>query len=360
MGVLARRVKQTGRRTDPDHSNNNVLVRQIEFQVKRACAMQVQRFGGTPRRDTDYNAPSRTRFKMTRSRLSQSLFAAVAFSALGAFSSLPTAAQTDQLFASYDDASASVVDSSPYSEIIGALTISERGRTLVAYDIAHTQALPFFRQYVDYLEGVPVETLNRDEQLAYWLNTRNVVLLQALAEERRMSGFKRKRGTPDAPGAFWTEKRITVSGVELSLQDIEQDILFAGWDDPNIIYGLYQGVVGGPALPRAPFVGSEVQTQLAEAGRRFNTLPSNFRVRGSKVRISTYFDWYGDLAFDGNESNVRQHLAQFAKPGDLQTLNTADKLSRKTLSTSFERYQPRQAVANSGGGVSSGGGGFGS
>ncbi|MEL7109739.1 MAG: DUF547 domain-containing protein [Pseudomonadota bacterium] len=296
---------------------------------------------------------------MTRSRLSQSLLAAVAFSALGAFSALPSVAQTEQLFATYDDTNAAIVDNAPYGEIIGALTVSERGRTLVAYDIAHTQALPFFRQYVTYLESVPVETLNRNEQLAYWLNTRNVILLQAFAEERRISGYKRKRGTPNEPGAFWTEKRITVSGVELSLQDIEQDILFAGWNDPNIIYGLYQGIVGGPALPRSAFVGTDVHAQLAEAGRRFNTLPSNFRVRGSKVRISTYFDWYGDLAFGGEQSNLRQHLVQFAKADDVPTLNTADQYSRKRLSTSFERYQPRQAVANSGG-VSGGGGGFGS
>lgn len=285
---------------------------------------------------------------MLRHKVSRSLFAAFALSAAGALSAQSTVAQTSTPFSSYNEASSSVVDTTPYSEFMSALSVSERGRTLVAYDVAYAQALPFLRQYVDFLAAVPVETLNRNEQLAYWLNTRNILLIQALAEERRVNGFTKKRGTPSAPDTFWTEKRITVSGVSLSLQDIEADILFAGWDDPNIMFGLYQGVAGGPALPRKPFTGDTVHAELAEAGRRFTTLPSNFRVRGDKVRISSYFDWYFELAFAGDEAGLRQHLASFAKP-DQHAIVTADgRLSRKKLSTSFEQYRTRQASAGSG------------
>ena len=244
--------------------------------------------------------------------------------------------------------STAIVDTGPYQEIISALSVPERGRTLVAYDVARAQALPFFQQYVNYLSGIDVETLNRDEQLAFWLNTRNILLVQGLAEERRVSGFKRKRGTPDAPGAFWTEKRITVSGVPLSLQDIEQDILFAGWDDPNIIFGLYQAIEGGPALPRQPFSGANVKTQLAEAGRRFVTLPRNLRVRGNKVRISTYFDWYAELAYGGDETSMRAHLATLVQPDQSDVVSSDGTLSRRNLSTSFEQYRTRQAGSGSG------------
>ena len=285
---------------------------------------------------------------MPQYRKSPVVFAALVATSLFALPLGTATAQSAEALAAYDEASTFVVDTQPYEEIIAALSVSERGRTLVAYDVARAQALPFFRQYVNYLEGIPVETLNRDEQLAYWLNTRNVLLIHALAEERRVSGFKRKRGTPDAPGAFWTEKRITVSGVPLSLQDIEQDILFLGWDDPNIIFGLYQGMEGGPALPRRAFSGAEVDSQLADAGRRFVTLPRNFRVRGDKVRISTYFDWYGEFAYDGDETVLRQHLASLAQPDQQATVRSEGMLSRRNLSTSFEQYRTRQAGAGSG------------
>lgn len=266
------------------------------------------------------------------------------------------AEQSSNLFAAYDENSVAYVENKPYSEIISALTISERGRTLVAYDIAHANALPFFQQYADYLANVPVSTLNRDEQLAFWLNTRNALLIKSLAEEKRVNGFRKKRGTPEVPGAFWTEKRITVEGVPLSLQDIEQDILFSGWDDPNIVFGLYQGVKGGPTLPREPFSGANVHEELAEAGRLFTSETHNFRVRGDKVRVSTYFDWYLPLAFDGDEGALRAHLATFAKANEQQVVSVSGQLSRKKLSTEFEYYRPRQVNAGSSGsssGVSS-------
>ena len=285
---------------------------------------------------------------MSRTQLPKSLFTAIAMTTVSAFSVLPAVAQASPAFSTYDEASTTVVDTTPYNEIISALSVTERGRTLMAYDVANAQALPFFKRYVNSLANVPVETLNRDEQLAYWLNTRNVLLIQALSAERRVNGFKKKRGTPKEPGTFWTEKRITVSGTPLSLQDIEQDILFAGWDDPNIIFGLYQGISGGPALPSKAFSGVTVHEQLAAAGRDFTSQSNNLRVKGNAVRISSYFDWYLILAFDGDEAAMRQHLADFAKPDQRNIVFADGELSRKKLSTSFERYRTRQANTGSG------------
>lgn len=297
---------------------------------------------------------------MPHARLPQAVLSALALSLAGL--ATPLAATAEPLFTTYDAESSATVDSNPYAEMIRALTANERGRTLVAYDVAHAQALPFFSDYADYLAAVPVEQLNRDEQLAYWLNTRNFLLVQAIAEERRVRGYKKKRGTPSDPGAFWTEKRITVAGTALSLQDIEQDILFAGWDEPNIIFGLYQGVRGGPSLPQRPFTGADVHDKLAEAAARFSADTRNLRVRGDKVRISAYFDWYLPLAYDNDETALRTHLATLVQPKHQDLVRTNAKLDRRNFSTEFEQYQARQANVGSGssGGGSVSRGGFGS
>lgn len=297
--------------------------------------------------------PYQSRFRAT--------LAAIALTAGSLALPLSSTAETATKFAAYSAESTAVVNTGPYSEFLSALTIAERGRTLVAYEIAHAQGLPFMKEYADYLASVPVSQLNRDEQLAYWLNTRNFLLLHAVAEERRVRGFKNKRGTPSNPGELWTDPKITVEGTTLSLQNIEQDILFAGWDEPNIIFGLYQGVKGGPALPREPFTGGNVKSQLAEAARRFNSLPNNLRVRSNKVRISTYYDWYLPLAFDGSEETLRTHLSSLAKPADQQTVANVTTFDRRKLSTEFEQYRVRQASAGSGSsGRSVRSGGFGS
>ncbi len=303
---------------------------------------------GTQRMSGPILEQARTVFQMPQVRTSHAFIAAIAFSGVAASPLNAATAQATSPFSQYVETSSATVDYDPYNEIISALSVTERGRTLVAYDVARAQALPFFEQYVDYLAGIPVETLNRDEQLAYWLNTRNVLLIQALAEERRVSGFKRKRGTPQSPGAFWTEERITVSGTPLSLQDIEQDILFTEWSDPNIIFGLYQGIEGGPVLPREPFSGANVTSQLAEAGRIFVSSSRNLRVRRDSVRLTTYFDWYAGLAFDDDQARLREHLSTLVS-ADLKTVvRTEGNVSKRNLSTAFEQYRTRQAGAGSG------------
>lgn len=297
---------------------------------------------------------------MPFSRLSKSVFTAIAISTAGLAIAMPGHAQSPALFTTHNAESTTVVDTSPYAEIISALSVEERGRTLVAYEVAHANALPFFSQYVDYLANVPVSELNRDEQLAYWLNTRNVLLLQAISEEQRVRGFIKRRGTPSSPGDFWTQKRITVAGTPLSLHDIEQDILFAGWDEPNIMFGLYQGIRGGPALPRAPFTAAKVHEQLAKAGSAFTSETRNFRARGNTVRISSYFDWYLPLAYAGSEATMRTHLASFAEPSQQALVSAEGKLKRRNLSTEFEQFRPRQGYDASGASGSRSGGGFGS
>ncbi len=286
----------------------------------------------------------------------RSFILALALSTSGAALPFVAHAQASPLFAAYDETSTARVDTAPYSEFVNAITVSERGRTLVAYDIAHKQAQTFLTGYVNYLANIPVEQLNRDEQLAYWLNTRNILLIQGLSAERRVRSFKKKRGTPTDPGAFWTQKRITVSGTSLSLQDIEQDILLAGWNEPNVIFGLYQGYKGGPALPRQPFTGTNVNDQLAAAARAFTSDTSNLRVRGNKVRISTYFDWYLPSAYGGDETALREHLATLAKPDDQEKIKTVAELGRKSFSTDFEQYRTRQTSAGAGAGSGGGGG----
>ena len=288
---------------------------------------------------------------MIKPLLSAALLTATLIYSVALPSPVMAQAQDVGQFSTFDAESRLKVDTNPYRDILGALTVTELGRTLVAYDAAHTQALPYFAQYTDYLSHIPVERLNRDEQLAYWLNTRNFLLVQALSEEGRVSRFRKERGTPSDPGAFWTEKRITVSGVSLSLQDIEQDILFKYWDNPNIIFGLYQGMAGGPTLPTEPFTAENVHSELEEKGSRFNSQRRNFRVRNEAVRISSYFDWYLPLAYGNDEAALRDHLSSFAKADQQNLVWSEVKLTRRKLSTNFEQFRPREVIQQQGTGA---------
>ena len=52
---------------------------------------------------------------------------------------------------------------------------------------------------------------------------------------------------------------LEVQGVKLSLNDIQYSILAKKYDgDPLIIYGLYQGIIGGPNILNRAYTAKNV------------------------------------------------------------------------------------------------------
>lgn len=268
---------------------------------------------------------------------------ALAISAAAMALTSVTQAEPAAPFAEFDATSTATVDTGPYAEFMSVLTLEDKGRTLVGYDVVRAQASEFMQGYAAYLSNVPVSALNRDEQLAYWLNTRNFLVVKTLSEDARLRSLKAKRGTPDAPGELWTKSVITVSGVALSLHEIEQNIILAGWDDPNLIFGLYQGLEGGPALPRTPFSGANVSDQLAALGAAYASDKTHVKPGKKSLRVSTYFDWYAASLYEG-ERDLVSHVASFLPEAGRAQALSAGKLNRKKLSTSFEQYRARQSA----------------
>ncbi|MEL7454163.1 MAG: hypothetical protein AAGJ50_12415, partial [Pseudomonadota bacterium] len=139
--------------------------------------------------------------------------------ALGAPTAIADSATTAPLeqFAVHAETSTYNVRYDPIADFMGAFTDVERGRVKISYAAVEQQGQRFLTQYTRYLRNVPVSSLSRDDQLAYWLNTRNMLVVKAMAESNSRRRLERARGTADAPGEMWTEKLITIQGVELSI-----------------------------------------------------------------------------------------------------------------------------------------------
>ncbi|MEM9740127.1 MAG: DUF547 domain-containing protein [Pseudomonadota bacterium] len=260
------------------------------------------------------------------------------------------------VFSETSEQSGSAVDYAPYQELFNVLAIRDDERTLVAYEAIRESAAGFLTSYTRYLASVDVTSLSRDDQLAYWLNTRNFLVVKALSEERSLRNFDDKRGTPSAPGSLWSAKRISVNGVMLSIDDIERQILLGGWDNPYIIYGLYQGLEGGPALPSTPFNGQTVDAELSRIAAEFTKDRDIFRARRGSVRLGEFYEWYAPSVFDGDSAALLRHIREASRTGEVFQ-DTAE-ISYRNMSSTVERFRPRQSSASSGFG-SSGGGSFG-
>lgn len=266
-------------------------------------------------------------------------------------------AASSDLFAQFNSSTATSsidVDYSPMKQFSDTFGRNERGRTKISYSAVEQQGQRFLDTYLSRLESVPVSSLSRNDQLAYWLNTHNMLVMQAMTDPKARRDMKKARGTADAPGPMWTQKRITVQGVDLSLHDIQKNIIVANFaDKPNAVFGLYQGTKGSPSFMGDGFNGATLDADLAEAGKAH--LKKNFKVKGSKAQIPAVMQWYAADLFDGDNDGLRMHLISLSSEKNMKKLANVSDFEARKFSYSSDEFVVRQQVSSSGG---TGGGGF--
>ena len=181
------------------------------------------------------------------------------------------------------------------------------------------RVLADIRDALEQLPSVtPLEYFSRDEQLAYWLNLYNVTILNEVVSvypTRDLEEFL------IGENSILSKELLTVAGITLSLNDIQFTILKENYDgDPLVLYGLYQGIIGGPNIRKKAFAGATVYRDLEDNAREFinsnrgtNRIDRKYEIKKVSslyARNSSYFpDFDEDLAehllryIDGGEQN---------------------------------------------------------
>lgn len=180
-----------------------------------------------------------------------------------------------------------------------------------ALEDVHTSAISEYRRELESIPAaVGLERLSSNEQLAFWLNLHNVVVIDEIAKRypvRRVNSIR-------FDGVDFHDADIVDLGFQrISLNDIRFNIVGALWDDPRVMYGFYSGAVGGPTLQGDAFKGGTVWSQLsANAGEFINAL------RGVEsahygFRISPMYANWREVMFPDWPSDLRLHLNAFAE-----------------------------------------------
>jgi len=163
--------------------------------------------------------------------------------------------------------------------------------------------------------GVPLEYFSRDEQLAYWLNLYNVTILNEIAQVYPKKNLKKfllgKK-------SILSKKLLTVAGIPLSLNDIQFTILNQNYEnDPLIMYGLYQGNIGGPNIRKRAYTGENVYRYLEDNAIEFaNSNRGTFGKDSRTIRVSSLYQ-RNQAYFDDFESDLTTHLLRYLE-GDMR------------------------------------------
>ena len=186
----------------------------------------------------------------------------------------------------------------------------------------------YLRGIQNSLEQLPSEAalkyFSRDEQLAYWLNLYNVTVLNEIIEVYPKKNLKR---VVSGRNSIYAKKLLTVAGIPLSLNDIQFTILNLNYENnPLVIYGLYQGIIGGPNIRKSAYKGVTVYEDLENNAYEFINSNRGTYSRGSGAfRVSSFYDrnrvYFPDFAAD-----LTEHLSQYLRDKELSQLQAASKI----------------------------------
>ena len=167
----------------------------------------------------------------------------------------------------------------------------------------------------------PLEYFSRDEQLAYWLNLYNVTVLNEIIKVYPQRNLKK---VLVGKKSILSKKILNVAGVPLSLDDIQYTILKNNYgNDPLIMYGLYQGNIGGPNIRKKAYTGADVYRALKNNASEFINSNRGTYSQDSKVfRVSSLYD-RNRVYFPDFKSGLSNHLLTYIEGYEKRELQSA-------------------------------------
>jgi len=173
------------------------------------------------------------------------------------------------------------------------------------------------KDYVTKLQAVDPARLDRREQFAYFANLYNAKTIDIVLDKYPVNSIKdiSLGGGLFATftGGPWKAKVMRVNGMELSLDDIEHEILRPVFKDPRVHYAVNCASIGCPNLATDAFTGANLDGLLDAGARAYINHPRGVTVSGGSVRVSSIYNWF-KADFGGSDSGVLKHLRKYASP----------------------------------------------
>jgi hypothetical protein len=184
--------------------------------------------------------------------------------------------------------------------------------------------------YIASLADVRLDTASPQEQVAFWLNGYNALVLETVIDHYPIA--QRTREYPagsirQIPGAFERETH-RLAGRTLTLDQIEQTVL-PGFHDPRLFLALGRGAVGSGRLRSEAYAPDRIERQLAEDAAECASRLQCVQVDAAAnvMRVSSIFSWrraefieaYADRSTNGfsSRSPIERAVLAFIDPRTL-------------------------------------------
>ena len=236
-------------------------------------------------------------------------------------------AQAFERWHHHDERSAMQVDHQQWEAfLLNYLRPGDDGVHRMAYGKVNDRDRRLLAGYIHAMSEVDITAYRRSEQLAYWINLHNALMVKLVLDSYPIASIRKLErlggGQNSSP---WNRSLIEIDGQSLSLDDIEGGILKTIWDDPRIHYAITCPALGCPNLQPIPFSGLLLDQQLSDAAMAYVNHPRSIVIENDELHVSSFYRWHLQ-AFGGSERAIIEHLMAYAEPDLAMSLQSFDRL----------------------------------
>jgi Protein of unknown function, DUF547 len=228
------------------------------------------------------------------------------------------AAGVTETFTKHTPGSTAAIDHAVWDKLLKAhVTPDAGGLHRVNYKAWKAAGHQELKTYLAGLQKVDPTTLDKAEQFAFWANLYNAITINVVLDKYPVKSIKdiSLGGGLKAlvAGGPWQAKTAKVLGQDLSLDDIEHNVLRAVFKDPRVHYAVNCASYGCPNLPNGAFTGANLDAALEAGAKAFINHPRGIAVDGGAVKASQIYNWF-IADFGGNAEGVLSHVRKYAEP----------------------------------------------
>jgi len=141
-------------------------------------------------------------------------------------------------------------------------------------------------------ENSPELFPTREDQLAYWINAYNAIVMKAVLDRYPIESV----GDASYLFGFFWKLQFAVGGRQRTLNEIEHGILRPRFRDPRVHFAINCASESCPRLTREPFLPQTLHEQLDAAARAFLGEARNVRPEPQRnlLHLSMIFNWFLD------------------------------------------------------------------
>ena len=187
------------------------------------------------------------------------------------------------------------------------------GINLVRYAAVTRDDRAMLERYLQRLQATSVSTLNRDEQIAFWINLYNAYTVKIILDHYPVDSIRDIDISGPIRSGPWDASLMRIEGRDLSLNDIEHRILRPIWQDSRIHFALNCASLGCPDLQSEAFRADSYQRLLERGAEQFLTHERAVDFDREILMLSSIFDWYGE-DFGQDQAAILAAIARYTAP----------------------------------------------